>query len=621
MDYKKQNQRPPKNQKQNSNNVPSTPITMADVRTKWDALMQGGATPQLMSSLGYAYTNNPYIQNQRAKSISSRPFTEKRETIEKALSDIANSEQTLRQVSHSLYSNYALLKLNAMYADLLTYRNYFYSKGTTNEDIKTDEYKKERKSLADWVDLLQPKRVFQEIVEKAQWEGKVAYYMRDSKVENNNTFDYVYLQQLPSDYIKIVGWNTASRFTIMFDFTYFWQPGTSPEQFPPIFKKYFEEMNGILNKEALKGRPNPNLLADYDLSPDVQFYYTNNKWFYWRTLPLDECFTFSQTESTPYQFPNTAGLFLQAKDLQDYMYLQQELIQLPLSGVVVGTLPMAKDSNGTVATDNYGITAEAFSFFTQMFNEAAPSGIKLFLSPATNTQFFKFDGDIVNNSAVVTNALQQFNSIASVGGLNSTTDKPNMAQVKTQQILESSYAERFYKQFENCINVWWKNKLKTKYSWRFRIKGSEFKDTTTLPIVKELVALGQNYLMPELLSYFDLHIDDAQSLQEEVINSKIYDKLQVAQSTYTQSSKGTNDGVDKKSVSLEKGGRPSADENSIESDGTSTSISTGTNTAEGRLMSAIDYCVECGEHIEGGSHYPFCSKECADENLNRLGDR
>lgn len=604
------------------NSQPSSSITMADVRAKWDKVFKGKINAQTMGALGYAYNNSPYIQNQRVKRVSTQPFTSDRANIEKALSNVEESELQLRQTSYSLYTNYALLKLNAMYADILTYRNYFYPKYITAEDIKSDDYKKERQKISKWIELLQPKRTFQEIVEKCQWEGKVAYYMRDSKVEGSKAFDYVYLQQMPSDYVKIVGWNNASHFTIMFDFTYFWRPGTSPEQFPPIFKMYYEELNHIL-PQGQKTKPNPNALPS-NLSSDTEMYYLDNRWYFWRTLPMDECFTFSQTEATPYQIPNTAGLFLQAKDLQDYTYLQQELLQLPLNGVVMATMPYVKDQSGTTATDNYAIGSEAFEFFTSMFNEAAPRGVQLFLSPATNHQFFKFDADVVNNSAIVTNALQQFNSIAGVGGLNSTTDKPNMAQVKTQQVLEAAYAEKFYKQFENCVNTWWSNKLKLKYTWKFKIKGDKFGDSSTFEQVKSLVSLGQNYLMPELLSYFDLHIEDAQSLQEDVIGSEIYGKFQVVQSAYNQSSQVriNTDTVDEmKKISVTNVGRPNADENNIESDGTASSISEGANTSEGRLMSRkINYCAECGSPLVGNNeHYPFCSKECLEENQNRVG--
>lgn len=595
---------------------------MADVRAQWDKVFKDKSSAERMAALGYAYNNSPYIQNQRVKRVSTQPFASDRSSIEKALLNVENSELVLRQTAYSLYTNYALLKLNAMYADVLTYRNYYYPKYITKEDIDSEDYKKERQLISKWIDKLQPKRTFQEIVEKCQWEGKVAYYMRDSRAEGSQAFDYVYLQQMPSDYIKIVGWNNASHFTIMFDFTYFWRAGTSPEQFPPIFKKYYEELNKTIPRDQRK-RPNPNIIKD-KLTADVQMYYLDNRWYYWRTLPMDECFTFSQSESNPYQIPNTAGLFLQAKDLQDYTYLQQELLQLPLNGVVMATMPYVKDKNGTTATDGYAIGTEAFDFFTSMFNEAAPRGVQLFLSPATNHQFFKFDADVVNNSTIVTNALQQFNSIAGVGGLNSTTDKPNMAQVKTQQTLESAYAERFYKQFENCVNTWWKNKLNLKYEWRFKVKGNEFKDASTIGYVKELVSLGQNYLMPELLSYFDLYLDDAQSLQQAVIGTELYKNFQVVQSAYNQSSQVriNTDTIDEmKKVSETTVGRPNADENEIESDGTASSISEGANTSDGRMMSRkLNYCVECGASLESYDHYPFCSNECQEENLERVGE-
>ena len=87
---------------------------MAEVRAQWGELIAGGATPEMMASLGYAYNNSPYIQNQRVKRVSSLPFAGNRDSIEKALGDIENSEQTLRQASYSLFSNYSFMKLNSM---------------------------------------------------------------------------------------------------------------------------------------------------------------------------------------------------------------------------------------------------------------------------------------------------------------------------------------------------------------------------------------------------------------------------------------------------------------------------------------------------------------------------
>jgi hypothetical protein len=589
------------NKKQNDGKE-KAPITMSMVAKQWQTLFSGDKN-KAYSALGYAYSGSPYVQNQRTKKVATQPFVTNRENLETAISNLQDSELTLRQTSQSLFSNYPMLKLNNMYADILTYRNYFYSKYTNGSDIKSPAYKKERKRISKWVELLEPERTFRNIVLKVQKEGKCAYYVRDSIAENSRDFDYVYLQDIPSDYFKIVGWNTASKFTISFDFTYFWQMGTSPQQFPPIFAKYYEELNNMIPD---KGK-NPTITIDpRNLPNGTQIYYEDNRWFYWRTLPLDECFVFSQDETNPWCIPNSVGLFLQARDLQDYALVQQELLQLPLSGTIMATMPYNKDSNGTSSTDNYGLSTDAFSFFTNMFNEVAPKGVQLMITPATDYKFFTFDNQSINNSVIMTNALQQFNSVAGVGGLNSTTEKPNMAQVKTQQVLEWSYVNKLYKQFEKCINTWWEKKLNLKYCWKFRIKGGRFQDELDFPKVEKGIALGQNYLMPEYLSFFGYTLDDAVSLQDEVIESGIYDKFKVLQTSFTTSSKDS--------------GRPKAKEEDVESDGTASGIEQGTNTSEGRLMS-LKYCAECGELLVDMSHYPFCSEDCYQENQERLGEQ
>lgn len=574
---------------------------LAETKRKWDILFSDkNQRERAYSALGYAYTNNPYVQNQRVKQVTSQPFSARRESLSKALASPQENEQLLRQTSQSLFVNYPLMKLNNMYANLLTYRNYFYSKYTNRDDIASKEYKEERKRISQWCEQLQPKRTFQNIVLRLQKEGKCAFYIRDSVTEKKY-YDYVYLQDIPSDYFKIVGWNTASNYTVSFDFTYFWQMGTSPEQFPPIFQKYFKELNCIIPDKG-------NGILQHDprtLPKDTEIYYQDNEWFYWKTLPLDECFVFSQDETVPWQLPNTIGLFLQAEDLQDYAYVQQEILKLQTSGVIMGTMPLNKDTGATVGTDYYALGSDAFTFFTEMFNNAAPAGIQMFLNPATDFKFFTFDNQSANNSIILTNALQQFNATAGIGGLNPTTDKPNMAQVKTQQTLESAYVEKLYKQFERCINIWWKNKLDLRYDWRFKIKGSRFQDEVDFNKVEKGITLGQNYLLPEYLSFFDLTLDDSISLQAEVIGSKVYDNFRVLQSSYNAKAD-------------EGSGRPRADENAIESDGTASSIQQGNNTSEGRIMS-LQYCVECGEKLNNSSVYPFCSVECEEENLERVG--
>lgn len=566
---------------------------MSQVKNNWDYLFSNYNKQDVLSAIGSAYSSSPYIQNQRVKRVAGLPSKPERDTLEKALSSPMDNELTIRKNSYSLFSNYSMLKLNNLYADILTYRNYFYSRGVKEGELKSKRYAKERKRILTWIEKLQPQRTFSKITLAVQREGKKAYYLRDSINENKN-FDYVYLQELPSDYLKIVGWNSASGFTVSFDFTYFWQAGTSTDQFPPIFEDFFNELNNVIPKD------NPNKLISPNLLPsgsDAQIYKTGNSWHYWKTLPADECFVFSQDESLVWWVPNTAGLFLQAQDLQDYNYLQQQLLQLPLSSVIMATMPLNKDKDGTSATDNYSLSTGAFTFFTDIFNSIAPSGTKLFITPATDYEFFNFNQNTVNNTDIVANALQQFNSMAGVGGLMVTNDKPNVTQTKTQQLIESSYVSKLYKQFENCINLWWDNKIELRYKWRFVIKGSIFTDMDTFSRVESAINMGQNYMMPEYLSYFNLYLDDVKYLQEEVNAIGIYDKMKNLQSSFTMSSKDI--------------GRPPVEEKNIESDNTAASIDGGSNTSEGRTLYSYKnkFCLNCGKELGFGED-SFCSKEC-----------
>ena len=577
-------------------------IDMSAIKEKWQELYQKTNKDRtaMFSLLNSAYVSNPYIQNKRVKSISSKGYKKSLANIREFVDNPADNEKSLREVSTSLFSNYPMLKMNHLYADILTYRNYFYAYNLQPKDVKTNEYKKERQLLNDWVKKLNPERTFRNITLALQREGKKAYYIRNGMCADKKKVSYVYLQELPSDYFKITGLNTTSVFTVSFDFTYFWQPGTSVSQFPPIFAKYFEECNNIL-----KNRNNSNINPNKIPTNGVEIYNQGGSWHYWKELPVDECFVFSQDETLAWQVPNSIGLFIQAENLQDYLFLQQELLEMPLNAVVMGTLPMHQNDG----IDEYAIGTEAYEFFTNMFNDVAPKGVQLFLTPATNHEFFKFDSNSIHNSEIVKNALHQFNSFASIGGLNPITDKPQLSQVKSQQVLEAAYVDKVYKQFEQCINVFWE-KLNFKYKWRFIIKGSRFKDDSDYDKIEKALSLGQNYLLPEFLSFHGLNLDDAKSIQLQVKQEGVYDNFETLVSAFN-----TTQDKDKKN------GRPTVKDEKIESENTGLSKEQGSNTSDGRVVNmTLKHCVECGENLnEKNESYPFCSLECKSENEDRLG--
>ena len=60
-----------------------------------------------------------------------------------------------------------------------------------------------------------------EVAGQALQEGKVFYYARYSVDKSHNKINYAFMQQLPSDWIKIVGFNNKSKYTLAFNMMYY----------------------------------------------------------------------------------------------------------------------------------------------------------------------------------------------------------------------------------------------------------------------------------------------------------------------------------------------------------------------------------------------------------------
>lgn len=553
-------------------------VTYNDLTGAWTELFaKSGNSTRAINSLGMAYTSNPYVQSQRVKNINSLPVFFKRNELENAMKDMSTHEKSLRESSWALLSVYPLLKLYNMYADILTYRYYITPKYVGKEEVKRKDFWEEHKYVHKICDKLDPKRTFRNIALQTIIEGKAAYCLRMGYSNKDITkelklpkVEYCDFQKIPSNYWKIVGMNSDTKFTVSVDFSLFWQPGFSVDQYPPIFKKYYDILNGIIDTGG-KLIGNIEGLATSNISIE----YANKTYFYWVTMPLDEVFVFSHCEAHSWQLPNFAGLFLQAQDLQSYSYLQEELLQLPLSSVIIGTLPM---NNGKVGgANNFSLSPEAVVFFEELFNSVAPRGVKFMLAPGEGYQHFKFDNSVPNNINIVTNTQQQWISSSGVGGLLSTTDKPSQAMVKSSQKIEPRYIDKLYEQWANAMNVVFEKKIGTKYTWRFSIEGDIFNDGDVYDRCEKALSIGQNDVLPQYKSFFNEDMEDMMARQHYIKSSKVYDNMQVVESAFNSKA------VDPK----KKNGRPEADENNIESDGTANSIDSGSNTSDGRVVDFI----------------------------------
>lgn len=559
---------------------------------------------------GYSkvFNNDPYLLNQRIKNLKTRPEFLKRDIIEDSLTAPDTHERELRTATRSmLYLTYPLYRLQMLYEGILTYKDYLVPVYTSKEEMNTKRFKSDWLFTDMWKKKLNAEKQFRRITAEVLAEGKKAYYFRQSynATSGKEHVDYVHFQDLPSDWYKIIKHSTDSYAVVAFNFAYFWQAGTSLDQFPPIFTKYYNELAAATTKDN-NGR---NIIDLKKVPEDAIVEYDSNtlKWFYWRELPSDECFVFSYTESDDLQFSPFASLLLQAQDLSSYSLLQQQLLAVPLYSMLLGEIPMSKDNQSGSHIDDYALSPQSVDLFEGKVNSNLPPGTTYNMVPTENNQLYHFEA-IPNSNEIYDKGLQQMINTAGVSTLMTTTNKPSIAQVNAGKIIEKRFVDRIYAQFAWAINIIL-NKMycdgDLKFRWKYRIFGDSFSETEEKKSLETSLSMGQLELLPKYLAYNDMTLLDAVTCIDFVDNSEIYDKFKPVVSSF-------NSAIGKSGSGTGKVGRPRIDENQIESDNTAASIDAGTNVSENRSFNSKK-CVVCGNETEESVICEDCLEEMGKE--------
>lgn len=528
---------------------------------------------------GQYYRNNPYIQNRRVQAISSLPadFT-KNKVAEMLTSPLAN-EQPLRQVEHALeYTAYPLFHTRKMYQDLLTYHNYIAPEFTDKDSAKNDEFWREWKLLEKLRRKLDPRVTAHRIAGQAVQEGKVFYYPRLSVDKPHNKVNYAFMQQLPSDWTKIVGFNSVSKYTVAFNLFYFLRPGCFPEQFGDLFMPYMDTFSQVVNKPpkgvgtkyiyAEKNAVDMNRLKQLagdgplDGNPDV--YYQNGQWFYWVTLPVDSVFTFEIDDANTAAVSPLTGLFLSLLQIAQYEQIQLELVQNPLISLFTGEIPYREKTDVKPVDDDYRLSNAGRMMFEelwyQMLESSNTSGIGWFTAPVENIKMHQL-AEAPSATKISSAGYGYTMAKAGLSALIPTSDEPRAGVANISLQIESRFAEQIYRGFERMMQSIFEG-LNLKYSWRFEMFGSISDDAETLKVAKEGMTLG---ILPQTILYLAMHnmsvLDDL-SISRAIAESGVLDLRRPLQSTYTGAgnTKKTGTGSSPQAAhDANPGGRPKAE--------------------------------------------------------------
>lgn len=523
------------------------------------------------------YRNDPYIQNRRVQAISSLPNEFSKNKVAEMLTSPLANERGLRQVEHALeYTAYPLFHTRKMYQDLLTYHSYIVPEFTDKDAAKNDDFWREWKLLEKLRRKLDPKTTAHKLAGQAVQEGKVFYYPRISVDKPHNKVDYAFMQQLPSDWTKIVGFNSVSKYTVAFNLFYFLRPGCFPEQFGDLFEPYLDTFSMVTDR-APKGVGKKYVYAEkgtvdmgrfrqivqdnpQGLAGEPEVYYQNGKWFYWVTLPVDKIFTFEIDDANTTAVSPLTGLFLSLLQIAQYEQIQLELVQNPLISLFTGEIPYKQKNDQTAIEDDYRLSDAGRRLFEylwyQMLSDSNTSGIGWFTAPVQNIKMHQL-AEAPSATKISSAGYGYTMAKAGLSALIPTSDEPRAGVANISLQIESKFAEQIYRCYERMMQSIFEG-MNLKYNWRFSLFGNIAEDADTLKVAKEGMTLG---ILPQTVIYLALHdmsvVDDL-TLSHAISESGVLDLRIPLVSTYS-AKQGDSRLPPQAAHDANPGGRPDAE--------------------------------------------------------------
>lgn len=519
-----------------------------------------------------AVDNNPWIQNRRVKTVNTLPAEYGKDAIGEAIKAPGANEKMLRGTHHALESTaYPMLKIRKVYTDLMTYRHYTAPAYLwEKQQAKSPEFRREMALLEKFSESLDVGANAHKITGQAIQEGKVFYFVRYEIDKSHNSVKYAFMQKLPSDWVKIVGYNNISGYTVSFNLFYFLTPGTNWRQFGDLFLPYLDDFDAVVEPPkgavfASKWRVNMDKFNEKkNLAGNPEVYVQNGQWAYWVTLPIDRIWTFEIDDTNPNVVSPFTGLYLSMTSIAQYEQVQLELVQNPLIAVMTGEIPYRSDTAGGSKDDCYKLSQGGRILFEtlwyNMLSQNNTSGIGLFLAPAENLKLHQLS-EAPSATQISTNGYGYAIEKSGLSGLIPINDNPRAGTVNISVQMEARYCQRIYQQFERMMNYLY-GEMNLKYSWKFHMFGDIYSDEKMRAEMHKSMSLG---ILPDLYLYNALMgrsmLDDI-SMSTAVESSGILDMRLPLVTSYTAKNGGPLP------PTADEGGRPTIDIGDVTSEGT-----------------------------------------------------
>lgn len=496
---------------------------------------------------GYgAMLKEPFVQNRRVKAYDTLPEDVSKEDLVDMIKQPNNNELELRAVSSTLASTTKTYDLIMQtYQDLLTYDWYIHP---TYTPVKVDiETQKRDLFLAEKITRsIDPKRMGHEIVGKCVQYGKAFYTPRVSADKSHNKVNYAFLQQLPEDWCKIVGFNNGpGKYTIAFNMMYFLEPGTDWRQFGDLFEPYIQIFSEVV--ESREKYVYSSVSKSFVINPDKfnqlkanktignpEWYVVGNTYYYWVFLPADKVITFEISDRTTAVVPPNTGLMVSMLSIPNYEAAQMEIVLNPLTSIMTGEIPVYETKNIPNA-DPMAVSPsqrELFErFWYNMLYKNNTSGIGFYAAPFKNMKL-QTVSDTVSNTDIATTAVADQIQKSGLAALIPSTNDPKVGVAQLSAMINAAYPKIIYRTFEKMMDAIFES-LNLKTPLRFEMFGDIFSREGELEAAKAGMTLG---ILNDTLKYNAMNgltILDDLAISDFVHATGILDKRIPLISTYS----------------------------------------------------------------------------------------
>lgn len=448
----------------------------------------------------------PNLQNRRVRSINTKPAKYSKDAIEEMVGNPEGNEKALRSISASLsHSTKTYDLIIQTYPNIMTYDWYIsigYSRNAPGKERQMREYALAYQ-IAETMDV---KAKAREINGLCQKYGKVFYTPRISLDKAHGRVNYAFLQQLPEDWCKIVGFNNGpGRYTVAFNLMYFLWPGNDWRQFGDLFAPYMPHFYDVVetkSKTVYAAKINTEKFKKLEISDTPghpKWELVGGQWMYWVTLPADRVITFEADDRTPLVAPPNTGLMVSMTQIPNYEAAQMEIILNPLTSVLTGTLETTDPKTASNSEPILVSPSTRKLFETLWYDMLAKNntcGIGLYLAPAKDLKLQTLS-DTVSNTDISSSAYADQVEKAGLPALIPTTDDPKVGVAQLSAGMHARYSMPIYWGVERMMN-WIFENLGFKSRLRFHMFGNIFDREKDLENARKGMTLG---ILPDTLRY------------------------------------------------------------------------------------------------------------------------